>query len=208
MRIPLYVHDAGYDEAPLTWDLRGHLRQVQVLVRLRNDRVFYRDPPPDPRPRAGPQARLGCRPVRVQGPRHLGTSGPGTVPVRRPVRAGQRHVLGQAAPKLFCRGRFAGFATARHQVPYHPRHRHRLPNGRKVPGRYGCGGPAGDPDLDLIWRAYLHRFDIEQISVSKISVPLKLTIEGTIYIDQRHRERCRPNVACSLVLRPAEKAPD
>ena len=44
--IPLYVLDAGYDEAPLTWDLREHLEKVQVLVRLRNDRVLYRDPPP------------------------------------------------------------------------------------------------------------------------------------------------------------------
>jgi hypothetical protein len=44
--IPLYVLDAGYDEAPLTWDLRGHLGQVQILVRLRNDRVLDRDPPP------------------------------------------------------------------------------------------------------------------------------------------------------------------
>ena len=54
-RIPLYVHDAGYDEAPLTWDLREHLDRVQVLVRLRNDRVMYRDPPPGCRAsRAGP----------------------------------------------------------------------------------------------------------------------------------------------------------
>jgi DDE superfamily endonuclease len=44
-RVPLYVLDAGYDQAPLTWDLRGHLDQVQVLARLRNDRVLYRDPP-------------------------------------------------------------------------------------------------------------------------------------------------------------------
>ena len=27
--IPLYVHDAGYDEAPLTWDLRDHLDEVR-----------------------------------------------------------------------------------------------------------------------------------------------------------------------------------
>jgi hypothetical protein len=40
------VLDAGYDEAPLTWDLREHLGQVQILVRLRNDRVLYRDPLP------------------------------------------------------------------------------------------------------------------------------------------------------------------
>jgi len=54
-RVPLYVLDAGYDEAPLTWDLRGHLDRVQVLVRLRNDRVLYRDPPP-------------CIPARPAGP--------------------------------------------------------------------------------------------------------------------------------------------
>src|SRR5579862_7788542 len=42
--IPLYVLDAGYDEAPLTWDLREHLDRVQILVRLRSDRVLYRDP--------------------------------------------------------------------------------------------------------------------------------------------------------------------
>ena len=30
--MPLYVLDAGYDEAPLTWDLRDHLDRVQVLV--------------------------------------------------------------------------------------------------------------------------------------------------------------------------------
>src|ERR1035441_4822498 len=108
-RIPLYVHDAGYDEAPLTWDLRGHLHEVQVLVRLRNDRVLYRDPPP-----------------------------------RLP-------------------GRFASFA----EPPVIKCHLIRvtvtlLPNGRKVPGPLWLwwAGP-GAPDLDLIWRAYLHRFDIE-----------------------------------------------
>jgi hypothetical protein len=54
-RIPLYVLDAGYDEAPLTWDLREHLEKVQILIRLRNDRVLYRDPPPGYRTRrAGP----------------------------------------------------------------------------------------------------------------------------------------------------------
>src|ERR1035438_648897 len=29
--IPLYVHDAGYDEAPLTWDLRGPLHAVDPV---------------------------------------------------------------------------------------------------------------------------------------------------------------------------------
>ncbi|MDX6344297.1 MAG: hypothetical protein QOH87_4435 [Trebonia sp.] len=57
--IPLYVLDAGYDEAPLTWDLRDHLDRVQVLVRLRNDRVLYRDPPPRVPGRPGRPCRHG-----------------------------------------------------------------------------------------------------------------------------------------------------
>lgn len=63
-RIPLYVMDAGYDEAPVTWELRGHLDQVQILVRVRNDRVMYRDPAPEPgrpgRPRRHGTDRFEC----------------------------------------------------------------------------------------------------------------------------------------------------
>ena len=55
-RIPLYVMDAGYDEAPVTWELREHLDQVQILVRVRNDRVMYRGPAPEPGRAAGPAA--------------------------------------------------------------------------------------------------------------------------------------------------------
>ena len=53
-RIPLYVMDAGYDEAPVTWELREHLDQVQILVRVRNDRVMYRGPAPEPGRRPAP----------------------------------------------------------------------------------------------------------------------------------------------------------
>ena len=70
-RIPLYVHDAGYDEAPLTWDLRGHLDRVQVLVRIRNDRVMYRDPAPEPprrgRPRKHSTDRFECKNPAARG---------------------------------------------------------------------------------------------------------------------------------------------
>ena len=66
-------------------------------------------------------------------------------------------------PKLACRGRFAGFAGP----PVIKCHLirvtvERLPNGRKVPGPLWLwwAGP-GMPDPDLIWRAYLHRFDVE-----------------------------------------------
>ena len=63
-------------------------------------------------------------------------------------------------PKLFCRGRFAGFKTPPvircHLIRVTVT---RLPNGRKAPRPLWLwwAGP-GVPDLDLIWRAYLHRF--------------------------------------------------
>lgn len=62
-------------------------------------------------------------------------------------------------PRLFCRGRFAGFS----KPPVIRCHLlrvtvTRLPNGRRVPGPLWLwwAGP-GVPDLDLCWRAYLHR---------------------------------------------------
>jgi DDE superfamily endonuclease len=65
-RVPLYVLDAGYDEAALTYDLREHLDRVQVLVRIRDDRVLYRDPPPRQpgqpgRPRRHAKQRFECK---------------------------------------------------------------------------------------------------------------------------------------------------
>ena len=84
---------------------------------------------------------------------------------RHDERYGQVSVMswGGLHPKLACRGRFAGFAGP----PVIKCHLirvtvERLPNGRKVPGPLWLwwAGP-GMPDLDLIWRAYLHRFDVE-----------------------------------------------
>ena len=163
--IPLYVLDAGYDEAPLTWDLRGHLDRVQVLVRLRSDRVLYRDPPPRvpgkagrPRVHGSGSDRFECRSPATWGApeRELGLDEEkyGHVSVKS---------WNGLHPKLFCRGRFAGFAKPPvircHLIRVTVT---RLPNGRKVPGPLWLwwAGP-GTPDLDLIWRAYLHRFDIE-----------------------------------------------
>jgi len=161
--VPLYVHDAGYDEAPLTWDLREHLDRVQILVRLRNDRVMYRDPPPrrpgqEGRPRRHGADRFECKDPATWGKPdqelslHDGAYGDVTV-----MSWGGLH------PKLACRGRFAGLGKPpiikcriiRVTVE-------KLPNGREVPGPLWLwwAGP-GAPDLDLIWRAYLHRFDIE-----------------------------------------------
>jgi hypothetical protein len=164
-RVPLYVHDAGYDEAPLTWDLREHLNRVQVLVRLRNDRVLYRDPPPRIPGKAGRPRVHGSGSDRFEckNPATWGT--PDQELSLCDDKYGQVSVMSWSGlhPKLFCRGRFAGFA----KPPVIKCHLirvtvTRLPNGRKVPGPLWLwwAGP-GLPDLDLIWRAYLHRFDIE-----------------------------------------------
>jgi len=162
-RIPLYVHDAGYDEAPLTWDLREHLDRVQVLVRLRNDRVMYRDPPPRVPGRPGRPRKHGNDRFECKNPATWGD--PDQELSRHDERYGQVSVMswGGLHPKLACRGRFAGFAGP----PVIKCHLirvtvERLPNGRKVPGPLWLwwAGP-GMPDPDLIWRAYLHRFDVE-----------------------------------------------
>ena len=161
--IPLYVLDAGYDEAPLTWDLREHLDRVQILVRLRSDRVLYRDPPPriphrPGRPRTHGAGRFECKDPATWGPpeRELSLDDD---------RYGQVRVMSWSGlhPRLFCRGRFAAFA----KPPVIKCHLirvtvGRLPGGRAVPGPLWLwwAGP-GSPDLDLCWRAYLHRFDIE-----------------------------------------------
>jgi len=160
--IPLYLHDCGYDEAPLTWDLRGHLDKVQVLVRVRNDRVLYRDPPPRPPGRAG-RARIHGARFACKDPATWGA--PDQELALDDEKYGQVSVQawGGLHPKLFCRGPFAGFA----RPPVIKGHLirvtvTRLPNGRRPPGPLWLwrAGP-GVPDLDLLWRAYLHRFDIE-----------------------------------------------
>ncbi len=163
--IPLYVLDAGYDEAPLTWDLREDLDRVQILVRLRNDRVLYRDPPPRQPGKAGRPRRHGSGTDRFEC-KNPASWGPADRELSlRDERYGQVSVMSWSGlhPKLFCRGRFAGFARPPiircHLIRVTVT---RLPNGRAVPGPLWLwwAGP-GAPDLDLCWRAYLHRFDIE-----------------------------------------------
>jgi hypothetical protein len=160
--VPLYVHDAGHDEAPLTWDLRDHLDRVQVLVRVRNDRVMYRDPAPEP-PRRGRPRKHSAERFECKDPATWGM--PDQELALHDDRHGQVSVMswGGLHPRLYCRGRFAGFWPS----PVIRCHLIRvtvekLPNGRKAPGPLWpwWAGP-GMPDLDLCWRAYLHRFDIE-----------------------------------------------
>lgn len=166
-RTPLYVHDAGYDEAALTYDLGDHLDgpgAVQILVRIRDDRVLYRDPPPPVPGQAGRPRRHGKDRFECANPATWGTPDDelrlhderyGTVNVK---------AWGGLHPKLACRGRFEGFGAPpivkatiiRVEVEHLPGKRHKLSG----PLWLWWAGP-GRPDLDLCFRAYLHRFDLE-----------------------------------------------
>ena len=158
--VPWFVFDGGYDSAQLTLDLAEV--PVAVLVRLRSDRCFYADPPPRPsgatgRPRRHgakfafadpttwptPSARLVCQDDQY-----------GTVTVQawdglHPKQ--QRHPgHGTRRPRPIVRG-----TILRVQVERVPA-RTRPP---KVLWLWWAG--SGEFDLDLAWRAYIRRFDLE-----------------------------------------------
>src|ERR1039458_7865403 len=159
--IPMFVFDAGYDPIALTHGLED--TRAQVLVRIRSDRVFH----PDPNERT-PGAR--GRPRR-HGER-FSLSDVATWPkpdatlISNDSRYGRVRVSAWHGlhPKLHGRGRWAGRdeppivrgSVMRVEVE-------RLPKpagGVKKTLWLWWAGP-GSPDLELCFRAYLRRFDIE-----------------------------------------------
>jgi hypothetical protein len=159
-RVPLFVFDAGYDSAQLTLDLAD--APAAVLVRLRSDRCFYADPPPPPPGKTGRPRRHGAKfncadPTTWPPPTaaHVTVDDQyGTVTVAawsglHPKQ--QRHPgHGTRGPRPIVRG-----TIIRVQVERVPA-RTRPP---KVLWLWWAG--PGDLDLDLAWRAYIRRFDLE-----------------------------------------------
>lgn len=161
--VPLFVFDAGYDPIALTHALSD--TRAQVLCRIRDDRVFYADPSPRPR----------LKPTRGRPPRH-----------GRRMKCSQRHTWGRPTqrlvtqdprygtvsvtawaglhPKLAGRGRWSDHDTPpivkgtviRVDVQHLPK-----PTARTKKTLWLFWSGPGTPDLDLCWRAYLRRFDIE-----------------------------------------------
>jgi hypothetical protein len=160
--VPLFVFDAGYDSAQLTLDLAE--QRVAVLVRLRADRCFYADPPPPPPGKVGRPRRHGAKfncadPASWPAPTasHIATDAQyGTVTVQ--AWAGlhpkqQRHPgHGTRGPRPIVRG-----TILRVQVERVPA-RTRPP---KVLWLWWAGPEELQLDLDLAWRAYVRRFDLE-----------------------------------------------
>jgi DDE superfamily endonuclease len=158
---PLFVFDAGYDSAQVTQGLEQ--LPVAVLVRLRADRCFYADPPPAvPSPKGGrPRihgAKFACKdPATWPVPtaeQVVEDEQYGTVRVRswaglHPKR--QNHPgRGTCKPRTIVRGTVVLVEVSRLPArPYQP----------QVLWLWWAG--PGEPDLDVLWRAYVRRFDLE-----------------------------------------------
>jgi DDE superfamily endonuclease len=161
--VPLFVFDAGYDHVKLQRGLEGS--PCQMLVRLRAGRRFYGDPN-----LAGPPARAG-RPRR-HGPK-MKCSDPSTWP--------------EPSAEYSCEDAGHGTVRVRAFSKMHPKVQNherkgsrgllpivvgtlvlveveRLPRGerRREPRVLWLWWHGeGEPDLDLLWRAYVRRFDLE-----------------------------------------------
>jgi hypothetical protein len=157
---PLFVLDAGYDPIAIGDGLSKV--NAQALVRISSKRVFHLDPTPptggrgrpprhgarfalsDPETWSAPDAELSA-----QNPRY------GGVNVRvwhglHPQLMARGH-WGKSSPLPIVRG-----SVIRVDVEHLPKRS----TGVKKTLWLWWSGP-GEPDLDLCWRAYLRRFDIE-----------------------------------------------
>jgi hypothetical protein len=163
--VPVAIFDAGYSAPALTHALAG--TPVQVLVRVRDEkrRVFYSPPPPRAPGTNGRPRRYGSRlklsqadtwPPADQALIVADSGRYGRVEVRawhglHQKLKGRGLIDGQPAP--------ASVPATIIQVTAA-----RLPDGRTPAGPmwlWWAAPPGTTCDLDLIWRAYLRRFDAE-----------------------------------------------
>jgi DDE superfamily endonuclease len=160
--VPWFVFDGGYDSAQLTLDLADV--PAAVLVRLRSDRCFYADPPPRPPSSTGRPRRHGAK---------FSCADPTTWPAPTATLVCEDDQYG--AVTVAC---WAGLHPKQQR---HPGHGSRGPRPivrgtiirvqvQRVPARtrppkvlwLWWAGPEGlQLDLDLAWRAYVRRFDLE-----------------------------------------------
>jgi hypothetical protein len=158
--VPWFVFDAGYDSAQLSLDLTE--APVAVLVRLRSDRCFYADPPPRPPGAGGRPRRHGAK---------FACADPATWPAPTATHVATDDQYGTVTVQAW-----SGLHPKQHR---HPGHGSRGPRPivrgtilrvqvERVPAKtrppkvlwLWWAGP-GELDLDLAWRAYVRRFDLE-----------------------------------------------
>lgn len=162
--VPLFVFDAGYDPIALGDGLAD--TRAQVLCRIRDDRVFYTDPPARPNRPKG----TGGRPPRHGRPMKCADKRTWAKPSERLTTDDTRYGTVTVTawhglhPKLAGRGRWANHpappivkgSVIRVEVEHLPK-----PTARTKKTLWLFWSGPDTPDLDLCWRAYLRRFDIE-----------------------------------------------
>ncbi|MFG1654894.1 NF041680 family putative transposase [Micromonospora sp. NPDC049275] len=164
---PLFVLDAGYDPVALSWLLWQQETpgpRASLLVRLRADRVFYRDPGPRRPGQKGPTPRHGAR---------FALTDPGTWatpdaehhthdPHYGHVRVTAWHRLHPALYGQSAGGRYQHLARTpiveATIIRVHIQNPPRRNGATHTLWLWHTGQPT---DLDTCWRAYLRRFDIE-----------------------------------------------
>ena len=158
--VPLFVFDAGYDPIGLGAGLAD--TRAQVLVRIRSDRLFYPDPAPAPAGTVGRPRRHGAR-FACADP--ASWPAPDAALTTRDPRYGavEVHAWYGLHPRLHGRGRWAGApppivrgSLIRVVVEHLPK-----VTARPVKTLWLWWSGPGTPELDVCWRAYLRRFDLE-----------------------------------------------
>jgi len=159
--VPLFVFDAGYDGVALGHGLAD--TRAQVLVRIASTRVFHPDPEPRSNGTIGRPRRHGARFELSDEATWTPPDDELTTSVRRygdvTVRA-----WNNLHPKLHGRGKWRDYdeppiikgSVIRVEVEHLPK-----PIGRTKKTLWLWWSGEGEPDLDLCWRSYLRRFDIE-----------------------------------------------
>ncbi len=159
--VPLFVFDAGYDAIALGQELSSD--RVQVLTRIRSDRVFYPDPDPKAAGAIGRPRRHGARFALSESHTY---PAPDAEHYAHDERYGNVRVQAwrEVHPKLNTRGHWRAHDTPpivrgtviRVDVEHL---RNAAPGHHKILWLWWSGPDT--PNLDLLWRAYLRRFDIE-----------------------------------------------
>ena len=163
--VPLFVFDAGYNPIAIGHHLAEE--RCECLTRIRDDRVFFADPPARPnRPKetGGRPPRHGRR-FKCSDPKtwmRASASLVATDPRYGTVRVKAWHGL---HPRVIGRGRWADHSGAppivrgtviRVEVEHLPK-----PTSQTKKTLWLFWSGPSQPDLERCWRAYLRRFDIE-----------------------------------------------